>query len=387
MTFRANEIYIWASFFFYSFVAQMFSDIVYIQSINILILFSLYFCISLADRKNSVSLRPKPLFLFLFLLSFAIFSSLGGKNIPNSLAMLALYIFVLFSILVANMRSLELNFPRILSVYSCVVLAFILMMISLNNFELSNRLSYIRAPNSLALILVSTLPGIAYLKPSFRFLLYAILAFLVFVVESRNGLIASAIYFYTNLYFSGNLFRHSYLAKTFLSLVFLGVVWSMWGPISDILLLDNEYRGSGTFFTGRGFAWLQALNTIQENLIFGVGIGNSALYFQNIFGVAGPAGYEFYLTGVHNGYLKILMEFGVPSALLIFWLIAKGLRGIANQTRILFAPLLGFSASYLFFNLFEETLFGLGNPASLIFLVVMVLGLLNSTKTRSESEL
>lgn len=76
---------------------------------------------------------------------------------------------------------------------------------------------------------------------------------------------------------------------------------------SDILLLDNVYRGAASGFTGRYSGWLGALDLIADHPLFGVGHGM--------------------LPTLHNGYLVALGEYGVVASLFflsalltsIFW--------------------------------------------------------------------
>lgn len=67
---------------------------------------------------------------------------------------------------------------------------------------------------------------------------------------------------------------------------------------SDVLLLDNVYRGYGSGFTGRYAGWLGAANLIADNPIFGIGPGM--------------------LPALHNGYLVIMAEYGIVAALFFF---------------------------------------------------------------------
>lgn len=67
---------------------------------------------------------------------------------------------------------------------------------------------------------------------------------------------------------------------------------------SDILLLDNVYRGAATGFTGRYAGWLGALDLIADHPLFGVGHGM--------------------LPTLHNGYLVALGEYGVVASLFFF---------------------------------------------------------------------
>lgn len=378
MIFKYFENVIWIFFLVYACVFQVFGENMYLQSLNLIILFLFYFFNTLIMGKTQTVMATRGFVGFCSLVFISIISSLLSENVLHSLAMVVLYIIFIFSIREANMRGIKVWLPEILKGYSFVTLSFIVLMIALNDFDLTTRFAYIRSPNSMALILLSLLPGFGFTNPKFRPFLYATVATIALILQSRNGIIGVAIYFLIAQLVLSQSMRFGKLAYTFSLIVGVSLILTFWSSISDLLLLGDDYRGSDTNFSGRVFAWLHSLKIIQENVVFGVGIGNSHLYFHHVTGTAGASGYNYLLTGTHNGYLKVFVDFGVPAALMIFWFTVRGLSGIINQKSTWSAPLVGFSAAYLFFCIFEESLFGLGNPSSLIFLMITLVGLSRS---------
>jgi O-antigen ligase len=85
--------------------------------------------------------------------------------------------------------------------------------------------------------------------------------------------------------------------------VIAGIVF--WPQIAAVMALDDPERGRSSGFTGRDDRWQIALDTITDSP-FGLG-------FKRSLGE---------LEGGHNGYLKVLVEFGVPGGALLILLLA-----------------------------------------------------------------
>jgi hypothetical protein len=66
----------------------------------------------------------------------------------------------------------------------------------------------------------------------------------------------------------------------------------------DVLMLNNPYRGSGTGFSGRAETWAYGLGVLLEHPILGSGLNLS--------------GENQILEPIHSGYVKNVVEFGIP---------------------------------------------------------------------------
>lgn len=136
-----------------------------------------------------------------------------------------------------------------------------------------------------------------------------------------------------------------------------------WSHIAELLALDDSTRGLASGFSGRDDRWQMALEGITDNP-FGVGFKRS---------IGEEAG--------HNGYLKTILEFGIPGGTLIILCIA-GLVGTAaveainagrkplRQHRFECARFGGLAA-VLFGAFFQPQIFSLGDALAITLLLVM----------------
>lgn len=97
--------------------------------------------------------------------------------------------------------------------------------------------------------------------------------------------------------------------------------------VRALFLLDDEDRGDGTGFVGRGDRWDLALSLFQENPLLGVGLG----YFSKAD-----------IDSPHNYYLYALSELGISSILLFVYLIGLIVKVYKNDRSIVIglSPLL-----------------------------------------------
>ena len=369
------EKFLWIFILFFSIFSSKF---IYAQLFQILtiMLIPAYYSLVIMKQPSNLSFTIRELISF-FILSLLIFySSISSIDPVGSILTILLYYILFFSIWAGGKSGLLNRIPNILSLYSILGIASFILIIALNNFDISTRLSYIRAPNSLAIILISFLPGIAFIRGHLFILLFMLIFILLLVVSSRNGLI-SALLFISSLGFM-NMKKNINVRRILLLTIFILPILYFFFQIYllDFFLTDDEYRGSGTQFTGRGIAWLHAIEIISEHIIFGVGLGNSSYYFENVTGMLGPVQYKFILTGVHNGYLALFMEMGLVLGFVILCYLIKGLKSFIKILPPEYSMIyFSYFSSYLFFGLFEDILLNTGNPASLIFLLCIIIGL------------
>ncbi len=190
-------------------------------------------------------------------------------------------------------------------------------------------------------------------ETKYRLALYAVVAFVVFIVQSRSAWLAFG---FIGLIEFGRLSEAKPVGMRlkFLTLIICAAFLSIAVPIirsfiaNKILLLNNPYRGLDTGFTGRVTGWLDAIS-----------VGFRSPFFGN--------GFSTYLF-VHNGYLQVLAETGIfffiAVCLWIIYKIASLLRnGAWIQLTAVVAP-----AAFIFF---EPRIFNV-NMDSMIFWLGML---------------
>ena len=134
----------------------------------------------------------------------------------------------------------------------------------------------------------------------------------------------------------------------------------------DILELKKETTSikegevTDNFGTGRIYIWKNTLEKIQENYLFGVGIDNFSLAFDNslIDGISG-----FMVDKAHNEYLQIMLCEGVIKGILyiVFLLIIFFKNLVKKKDKLTFALFLSFTCYCIqaFFNISVTRVFPL----------------------------
>jgi len=370
-----TEIVIWVSVLMWTAFIPMLSDGLVIKVAGVISI-AMYYSLVLLKKDLRIRFTRNGIAFYLSLSVLMISSSLFSKDILNSLAILMLFQLWFYSCLIAGVSGIHQRISKILTTYSLAGLLIVTLIIVVNNVELSTRLSYIRSPNSLALILLSFLPGIALLKKTWLLPLSFYLFALLLLVGSRNGILSFFIFFFVVLFIGGG--KVSLRSKFTIAFVCIIAIIIYWEDIAFILQLNDQHRGLNSGFTGRSIAWLFSLQTILDNPMFGVGLGNAYLEFSNsnVTDATLDGGYVYMLTGSHNGFLALFLELGVISASMLLAIIISGMRRFikiySNRHGIIFV---GFLASYLSIGVFEEVFINLGNPMSLIFMAFAIVGL------------
>lgn len=140
-----------------------------------------------------------------------------------------------------------------------------------------------------------------------------------------------------------------------------GIVF--WPQIVAIIALDDPQRGTGSGFTGRDDLWELALEQITDSP-FGVG-------FKRAIGNEGG----------HNGYLKLLVEFGVPGGAVLILLLAcilvtSGIDacsavGKSRQQRRFDCARFGGMGAMYFGAFFQPQIFNLGDVFAITFMILL----------------
>lgn len=152
-------------------------------------------------------------------------------------------------------------------------------------------------------------------------------------------------------------------AKIPMAIVGLAAVVIFWSHISTIIALDDPDRGTSSGFTGRDDRWQTAMDAITDSP-FGIG-------FKRAIGD----------DGGHSGYLKLIVEFGVPGGamilLMLAWCIAAaGILACSaagksrQQHRFDCARFAGMCAMY-FGAFFQPQIFSLGDGFTVAFMLLL----------------
>ncbi|WP_161491795.1 O-antigen ligase family protein [Bradyrhizobium centrolobii] len=151
-----------------------------------------------------------------------------------------------------------------------------------------------------------------------------------------------------------------------------GIVF--WPQIAAIIALDDPDRGTSSGFTGRDDLWQLALDAITDSP-FGVG-------FKRAIGNEGG----------HNGYLKLLVEFGVPGGAVLISLLAYSIvaacivacsaAGKSRQQHRFDCARFGGMGALYFGAFFQPQVFSLGDAFAVSFMLLLFKPGLTSSQAR-----
>lgn len=194
----------------------------------------------------------------------------------------------------------------------------------------------------------------------------------VLAASSRGGLFAAGISLAITLFLLGR-DRFKWSISRLMVVALAGLIGSsamIWlsdfdilGYLSDILELNSSYRGLDTGLTGRIIGWPIVLDRISQDIwstFFGFGF--RSWEFFTISGIA-----------IDNSYIELAHDFGYPLAFIFVILLMRASRQIYTQRNWnMNAYVL---LSIILFALSESVvtryLLGIGNPASLLILLVL----------------
>ena len=133
---------------------------------------------------------------------------------------------------------------------------------------------------------------------------------------------------------------------------------------------------------------MRALEIWSEHPVFGIGYRLQELYYED-YGVENEDyGVETWLdiSSTHSGYLGTLVEtgfLGAGAVLVILFRRGRSLFRAALQGDAAAQLASAFMAGYLLLALFERFMFNVGNPTSLLFLLMISAPLMERKTTRS----
>jgi hypothetical protein len=207
----------------------------------------------------------------------------------------------------------------------------------------------------------------------FYYLSSAIASILIIAAASSRGgmicaLLSSAFLYYKfQIKIKSNLSVRSVLVNGGL-IVMVGALIGNF--VYKSLDIDSQYRGVGSGFSGRaenwGFLWDEISQSFMS-LIFGGGFRS----------------YDPFVSNVHtdNSYINFALEFGVPVTFVLMGFLVLRLYQCYKESEdyrglLVFALLLGVLTE----SFVARYLIGIGNPASIVVLIILLCNELNVSK-------
>ena len=135
------------------------------------------------------------------------------------------------------------------------------------------------------IILIFFLTSFFYKKNIFKLLTIFLSLYLMYLIQSRGNQISA--YLFLILYYNNILKRNIFIIIGIFLIIFLMKNFIF----NQILLIDNEFRGLNSNFTGRVENWFEGLEYFYDNIFFGTGYGTN--------------------TYVHNAFIRMFSELGI----------------------------------------------------------------------------
>ena len=218
--------------------------------------------------------------------------------------------------------------------------------------------------NSVGLILQSvTIASLALKRVPVRVAGILASMYVMSLTDSRSALIGTTLALL--MYFAlrrGTLLIWSMTAILLVSAALVAIGSQSVTPVTDyvseLLQLNNSYRGVSTGFTGRKQLWEETIEIWQEHPL----IGSGYRAIQDLLPQR---------LSSHDGYLEILGETGIFGALCMALFFSQGIRSLIVDAKggSQVAQLgLALTTGYLFVAIFERYFINFGNPTSLLVL-------------------
>ena len=225
-------------------------------------------------------------------------------------------------------------------------------------------------PNSVGMIAMAcVVAAFAYRNLLLRALVAAPALYAIYLTDSRAA--GAAMLIALALMSWGDFIRLRPAARILIgSLALLAgamVIVTYWGAIYDFLHAffrwDDPHRGIASGGSGRLTIWSWMLDLIRDHLALGVGYRAHQEFIR--------------ASSAHNGYLAMLAEVGIVGFLavmvMIFYRGWSLFRSYFRQRDRLIVIYFGFFTGFLALAMFERYLLNVGNPASLLFLLILFL--------------
>ena len=197
----------------------------------------------------------------------------------------------------------------------------------------------------------------------------AVAAFVLYLTGSRTAAVTtvialSIIFFYRTRQAKGRQKMIVAIVVLFSLVLVVIFIEGLQKGAEEFFAIHDAHRGLDSGATGRVEAWAQTWNLFLSNPITGVGYRAHGMLLD---------GY----SSAHNGYLALLAEVGLISFISVIYLIYSGIMALKRQledpvNKWTAVVLFSYSAAFVFEAFFERFLINFGNPASLLFLIIIL---------------
>jgi O-antigen ligase len=235
--------------------------------------------------------------------------------------------------------------------------------------EGSERLGYLRNPNSIGMIMMGFLLCTVLIRSrSIKVPLLLLGSVILVLTLSRSAIFATLIATAVLTGFSWRQFstrvKSGLVTAALLSFGLIAVLYG--GIVIEIVDkatgLSDPTRGWGNF-TNRADAWIETLNLWAKHPLLGVGYRAHEPHLTT-------------LSSAHNGYLALLAETGIIGTIpMMVFLISSGLRVLQAARTGSRVAQIGFAllCAMAFISFFERSLINFGNPSSILQLVFLMM--------------
>jgi O-antigen ligase len=262
------------------------------------------------------------------------------------------------------------DFERCMTVASVVLCLFGISAIAIHGWPEGRNIGGLLQPNLFAAPLLAGFVFSQFRSGLIGIVLRILCFGMVALVSSRFALIACV----TAIVLHEMTFNPLSPAKIPALVIALVAAIVFWPQIVNVMALDDSSRGLASGFSGRDERWQLALDTIAHNP-FGIGFKRT---------IGDEAG--------HNGYLKLLVEFGVPGGGLLIFLLACSLviagidacwlAGKSRQQHRFECARFGGLGALLFGAFFQPQVFSLGDAFAISFMLFLFKPKQRSTPAR-----
>lgn len=277
--------------------------------------------------------------------------------------------FVQFSIFSISIYSLKEDFPsKFIKLLKIITIGslFISLLFNFPNFE-SRYMGIFFNPNEFSIIMVIGFALILFTenKTTINYLILTLFLLVIVLSGSRSAIVglSLAIINYVLHYKSRNLNNIIFIVLTMIAFSLLGGQNNAIQRMFDVDLLVN-----------RRYEYLYAIDTFLQKPIFGHGLKNYAFIDFSLIQF-NDVQIDF---GAHNGYLSILVQYGIIFSIIFFSVFIYFLNKIykskieAFGENILQTKFLFFLISYTLVNgMFENTLIGINFFQSNLFWITL----------------
>ena len=288
----------WCALLSYPMIGDSYTTCQAIGLTLFLAIMSLTYFARFGSTLASMNLAQIAIFLIIYL---SLFLQLHDDELGTLSGILYTSLLPVTAVTVSVLWTLEpADFERCMTVASVVLCLFGISAIAILGWPETRDIGGIIQPNLFAAPLLA---GFVFsqFRPGLIGIIVRILCFgMVALVSSRFALIGCI----TAIVLHEMTFNPLSPAKIPVLVITLVAAIVFWPQIASIMAFDDSTRGLASGFSGRDERWHLALDTIADHPL---GIG-----FKRTIG--DEAG--------HNGYLKIIVEFGIPCGGLLIFLLA-----------------------------------------------------------------